>query len=164
LEPPQLLFKDRAAGDRRWNPSLTRSFGPKMADPASVIGILGVCLQVSKEIVKYSQDFKNAPRDAAELITEVVAIQHVLEPLRTHLKKASLRGNTFERTSVLFFAVNGCRKRLEDIHQVLNGFVSNNKIWNRLVWPFERTETKDAVLALHRFAQIFHFALNLDGL
>jgi hypothetical protein len=121
-------------------------------------------MQFSKEIVKYFTYFRHAPKDGEELVAEVVAIEHVLETLRTHLHEAS---SSFERTSVLFFAVNGCRKRLEAIHDTLRNLISNRPVlrfWERLVWPFERSETKDAVHALHRFTQIFNFALTLEGM
>ena len=117
--------------------------------------------------MKYSTYFAHAPKDAQDLVTEVVAVRHVLEKLRAQLELDSLSENSLERTSVLFFAVNGCRKRLEDIHGTLKDLISNRSLvqfWKRLVWPFERTETRDAVLELHRFAQLFHFSLTLDGL
>ena len=138
-----------------------------MADPASVIGILGVCMQFAKEIVKYSTHFKNAPKDAKELVAEVAAIGVVLDDLRTYIQEQSVGRNSFSRTSVLFFAVDGCRQQLEDIHGKLGKLASHNrvvKLVERTLWPFDKKETKDAILALNRFAQIFHVALTLDGL
>lgn len=138
-----------------------------MPDPASIIGTLGVSIQLTKEIIKYVSYFKHAPKDATDLIAEVGAIGHVLDNLRQHLESTASAGSSFERTSVLFYSVHGCHRRLEDIHDTLRDLISHKSLvrfWQRLVWPFERGETQDAVLALHRLTQIFHFALSLDGL
>ena len=139
-----------------------------MVDPTSIVGVLGVCVQLAKEIIRYSTSFKHAPEHATNLVAEVAAVDHVLSTLHTHLEKENVKGrSTFARTSVLYFAVNGCQKRLKDIHDTIQSLVSRNKyrkFWGRLTWPFEKSETMDAMFALHRFVQIFHFSLSLDGL
>jgi hypothetical protein len=138
-----------------------------MADFAAIIGTLGVCIQLAKGIVSYSASFKRSTEVAQALGTEVAALDYVLCALRKHLEQEDGRGtNIFEQTSVLFFAVNGCQRQLQEIHDTLQPLVSGSmmqRIWGRTTWPFEKAETTEAVLALHRFAQIFHFALSLDG-
>lgn len=139
-----------------------------MAEPTSIIGVLSASAHLAEKIYVYFSAFKDAPRHAAELVAEVVVVGHVLGTLHTHLQQDGANGsNSFARTSVLFFAVNGCKKRLEEIHSVLKPLVSEKtilKFWSRLKWPLEKNDTIDAVAALHRYAQIFHFAASLDGL
>jgi len=79
-----------------------------------------------------------------------------------------MRHATYNRTSVLFFAVNGCQARLKEVYDILDPLVSARsrmqRLWVRLKWPQEKEGAADIVLALHRYAQIFHFAVDLDGL
>jgi hypothetical protein len=73
----------------------------------------------------------------------------------------------FDRTSVLFFAADGCKKRLEEIDDILSPLVSGSKtsrFLKRLRWPLDEDDTMQEVEALHRYAQLFEFALNIDGL
>ncbi|KAK5064961.1 hypothetical protein LTR84_000796 [Exophiala bonariae] len=138
-----------------------------MADFAAVIGILGVCIQLTEGIVKYATAFKHANTQAQALVTEVASVDHVLGALRKHLEQEHRKGQTvFEQTSVLFFAVDGCRDRLQEIHKALQPLAASSmvqRLWGRATWPFEKAGTTEAVIALHRFAQIFHFAMSLEG-
>jgi hypothetical protein len=131
-----------------------------MADFAAIIGTLGVCIQLTQAIVSYSAAFKHATEHAQALITEVASVDHVLCALRNHLEQEHRKGsNMFEQTSVLFFAVNGCQRRLQEIHSTLQPLASSGmmqRILGRATWPFEKTGTTEAVVALHRYAQMFH--------
>ena len=141
-----------------------------MSDPATVIGTLSAAISLAQTCAEYISKFKDAPKHAADLLTEVVAVGYVLSGLRAHLveQAGKMAKSPYTRTSVLFFALNGCHKRLKEITDIVEPLVLRNNrlraIWSRLKWPMERDDAHDAVIALHRYAQIFHFAVNLDGL
>jgi hypothetical protein len=139
-----------------------------MAEPLSLLGTLSASLHLAEKIFQYYVKFEDAPRHAQELVGEVRAVGHVMGMLRSHLEGEIERGNNaFDRTSVLFFAADGCGKQLEDVHDVLMPLLSNHsfrRFWNRLRWPLESEDAFNAIKSLHRYAQIFHFAVNLDGM
>jgi hypothetical protein len=136
-----------------------------MADPASIIGTVSAIISLAQICADYTSKFKDAHKDAMDLLTEVIAIAHVLSSLKDLFVEQRVAA---ARTSVLFFALNGCQERLHEIKAVVEPLVRRKKglqgLWSRLKWPMERDDARDAVVALHRYTQIFHFAVNLDGL
>ena len=140
-----------------------------MADPATVIGTLSATVALAQTCAGYISKFKNVHKDASDLLTEVVAVGYVLNSLRAYLaEQAGKTGKSpYTQTSVLFIALNGCQMRLKEIKDVVEPLAGRKRLrgfWSRLKWPMERDDVRDAVIALHRYAQIFHFAVNLDGL
>jgi hypothetical protein len=140
-----------------------------MADPATVIGTLSAAVALAQTCAGYISKFKNAHKDASDLLTEVVAVGYVLNSLRAYLaEQAGKTGKSlYTQTSVLFIALDGCQTRLKEIKDVVEPLAVKKHprgFWSRLKWPMERDDARDAVIALHRYAQIFHFAVNLDGL
>jgi hypothetical protein len=138
-----------------------------MADPASILGLISTSVCFANGIYLYTSSFQNAPKCAAELGAEVTAVGHVLAMLRDHLQLENTKGRAFNRTSVLFFAADGCKKRLEEIDDILSPLVSKGKtsrFLKRLRWPLDEVATMQEVEALHRYAQLFEFALSIDGL
>jgi len=138
-----------------------------MADPVSLVGVVSASLHLAQKIHKYCGTFRDAPRHAAELNEEVVAIRHVLETLRTTLARQGPQSSVLlDRTSVLFFAVDGCQRRLKLICDALEPFTATSRVvrlWKRVQWPLERSETLEIVEALHRYLGILHFSATLDG-
>ncbi|KAF4624343.1 hypothetical protein G7Y89_g13827 [Cudoniella acicularis] len=152
---------------------LLHSSNDAVSDPATVIGTLSAVVALAQTCADYISKFKDAHKDALDLLAEVIAVGHVLQSLRAHLaEQAEQAGKTgknpYTRTSVLFIALNGCQKRLREIKDVVEPLVlRNNRLrvfLSRLKWPMKREDAHDAVVALHRYAQIFHFAVHLDGL
>lgn len=113
----------------------------------------------------YISKFKGAHKDAADLLTEVITVGHVLSSLMAHLGEQQ---GEYPRISVLFFALNGCQTRVQEIKDILEPMLlRNNRLptfLSRLRWPMNRENAHEAVITLHRYVQIFHFAVNLDGL
>jgi hypothetical protein len=140
-----------------------------MPDPVfGIVGLVSASIGLAAKIYHYVESVRHAPQHARDLAGEVMAIGGVLELLRSHVQRENAQGNAFERTSVLFFAANGCNERLEEIQSRLSALTSRSRLlsraFHRLKWPLDEGETRGAVEALHRYAQVFGFALNLDGL
>ncbi|KAK0641814.1 hypothetical protein B0T16DRAFT_461843 [Cercophora newfieldiana] len=139
-----------------------------MAEAVSILGVISASVHLTEKIVELSSRVKNAPKEALELLSEVMSIGHSIRSLRTHLQREEARGNNaFAQTSVLFFAINGCHGQLEALHKTLDAVSSASgfaRFWHRLEWPFERRDALDAVKSLHRYAQIFHFAVSMDAI
>ena len=142
----------------------------EMADAISVIGTASEALALTQVLYKYISGVAEAPKQARDLLGEVVAIGEVLRALRERLSEAHERGDGgFDQTSVLFVHLNGCKGILEKLQKKLAPLASSGKwkvknLWPAMKWPLEKEDMIQDVEALHRYAQIFHFAVNLDGL
>jgi hypothetical protein len=126
-----------------------------MADPASILGLVSTSVSFANGIYQYTLLFHNAPKCAVDLGAEVTAVGHVLAMLRDHLQLENSKGRAFDRTSVIFFVVDGCKKRLEEIDGILSPMVLGSKksrFLKRLRWPLDEADTMQEVEALHRYA------------
>jgi hypothetical protein len=139
-----------------------------MADPVSIIGLISATVHLTETISSQIPHFKDAPKEAEDLRKEVIAVGLVLEKLKSLLQQNAVTGNTsFTFTSALFSSVEGCQNKLKDICDSLELFPSERKIiriWGRLKWVADRNNVLEAVASLHRYTQIFHFALSIDGM
>ena len=138
-----------------------------MADPTSIAGLVSASVGLADRIYHYASSFKNAPKCVVDLGTEVTAVSRVLAMLRDFLQLEDTNQRTFEKTSLLFSAADGCNRRLQDIDNILRPLVSGSKTSRfvyRLKWPLDEDDTIQEMEALHRYAQLFEFALNIDGL
>jgi hypothetical protein len=138
-----------------------------MAEPFSIIGLISASVSLVDRVCGYLCKFHDAPKHAAKLAEEVTATGTALKMLQAHLLDQNSKGGTLDRTSVLFFSVNGCAQRLKEIEKKLLSLVSGSKgsqFIHRLKWPLEKDDADDAVAALNRYSHLFHFALTLDRL
>jgi hypothetical protein len=138
-----------------------------MPDPSAIVGLVSACVSLADRLYQYTSSFKDAPKCVADLSAEISAIQTVLKMLRDHLQQESHKGGAFERTSVLFFAGDGCKKRLESLETKLPLSVSESKLirfLRRSKWPLDEDDTIKEVEALQRYVQLFNFALTIEGL
>jgi hypothetical protein len=138
-----------------------------MSDPISIIGFVIAVAGLAESVRQYVSSYHDAPELAKSLAAEVTAISSLLELLQK--KVQSKTGVIFETTSVLFCALNGCNQQLQKIQKTLSPGSSSSKsaparILRRLQWPVGEKETKEAVSRLQQFAQLFHFAVSMDGL
>ncbi|KAI9771567.1 MAG: hypothetical protein M1839_002760 [Geoglossum umbratile] len=137
-----------------------------MPDPTAIVGLISACVSLADKTYRYTSSFKDGPRCVADLNAEINAVYIVLQMLRDHLQRTNHEGRAFDRTSVLFFAGDGCRKRLESLENRLLPSVSENKLirfLRRSKWPLDEADTIKEVEALQRYMQLFNFALTIEG-
>jgi hypothetical protein len=137
---------------------------------AELIGAISASLHLAQNIVTYFNGFHNAPRHAAELKEELEIVSQVLGLLHEFLLGRSQASSSvrFDRTCVLFSAASGCQRSLRAVDDALAPLVRNTnrvaRLWRRVTWPLAREETMESVRAIHRYAQVFHFATTVEGL
>lgn len=135
-----------------------------MADPLSILGAISASVSLAEKVGSYLSRLRDAPEQARALLSEVIETGELLRMLRSRLETDHGHGNdALLETSILFFAVNGCRGKLEEIDRILSPLASGSSR-ARLMWPFRRSDANEVVESLHRYVQIFHFAVHLDGL
>jgi hypothetical protein len=138
-----------------------------MADPASLIGLVAAAVSLSKKVYGYTDSFKRSTKCVANLAAETTAIGNALDMLRKHLEDNATGDLAMERTSALFSAAEGCKTLLQKIEETLAPLVSGSKrsrLFRRLKWPLDEKDIIHEVEALHRYTQLFSFALTIDGL
>jgi hypothetical protein len=132
---------------------------------SSILGVLGVTIQVSQIVNTYVRSVKNATKTATELSTSLITLESTLKNLDAFLRSGNANNSLFEHTSVLCCATAACKARLEVLCSKLskhNGSRINRAI-EHLKWPFDEQENRTAVKDLQGFIQTFQFSLTIDG-
>ncbi|KAH0561957.1 hypothetical protein GP486_003334 [Trichoglossum hirsutum] len=141
-----------------------------MTDPFSVgtgiASIIGVALQLTIITKEFASGWKNCPDEVSSLHQELTCLQDVLENLEAFLRNES--NHHFEKTSALYSAAGEYVLKLESLRKKLQRHVptEGNKIrqaLERVKWPLERREVQKTLLELQRYAQLFNFAMSIDG-
>lgn len=130
---------------------------------SAIIGVVSAAVSIAQQIHAYVSSAKNAPREARDFAAQVYATQAAMEMLKGHLSKQAI--GTFDRTSVLLAAANGCRQKLEMILKKVGPLaIDSSRTLDRLLWPFHESDMRHATESLHHYVQIFTFVYNMDGL
>lgn len=147
-----------------------------MADPftlaTGVASIISIALQlatVTNDFTRYTKEAFSGPQ---RLLEELRALSAVLEKLQD-LLGAQNSGPNFSKTSTLCDASRGCEVRLREIVQKLQkishtgppgkGAGKLSRALQRIKWPLEAKETREAAEDIHRYTQVFVFALTIEG-
>ncbi|KAF2121753.1 hypothetical protein BDV96DRAFT_639840 [Lophiotrema nucula] len=129
---------------------------------ASIAGLLGLTIQVVEIGAKFTS--KKARR--YDFIFELNSLADVLK-----LLKASLDSETatteFNKLSVFIQNSTHCEIKLKAVLEKLQKTVRRinkfERAWDTVLWPLTEKEHREAIEDIQRFAQIFHFALNIEG-
>lgn len=141
-----------------------------MADFATVIGAVSATLAMVQVTHQCLKAFTEASHDAQSLLQEITGIEQLLNTVHHRLEDTARQPGAninFTHTSLLSTHLEVCRNRLQKLHKVLGPLTSKKslrKAFGRLKWPLTKGDTLEQVEALHRLAQVFHFATTLDGL
>lgn len=147
-----------------------------MADPfalatgiASVISLALQLATVANDFASYTKDAISGPK---RLLEELKALSAVLEQLQD-LLTTQASSLTFSKTSVLYMANDGCRARLnrllEKLQQCSKADADGKPVrkvsytLHRMKWPLQVKETREAAEDIHRYVQVFMFALTVEG-
>lgn len=138
-----------------------------MSDPISITGLVISALGVAQWIFDYTSSCIDAPDHIRDLSVQVKLTGEALDMLRKHLKSPKSQAISLERTSVLFAVAGGCYDLLGRLQKLLPSSrptKKGHKIMQRLLWHLEKGDAENAILSLRIYVQIFHLALDLDGL
>ena len=131
---------------------------------AEILGSVSASIHLTEKLIKYCRAFKSATVDAANLAEEVAAVGHALQTLQESIENPP-RGLSFPKTSSLSASIRNCERRMRVLETSLAPHASRfRNLLKRAKWPLRQQETAEAVQALHRFVQIFHYATTSDGL
>ena len=136
-----------------------------MADPASVIGVIGVAAQIIQLSVQFGLDWKEAPAEAKSFIHELQSLKNVLSETYTNIiLNPDFAGAFAGRPSALLSQlgplahdtdtiamVSACHSELQGLSRDLERRACGSRGgWERLKGAFESQRSRDAVETLHR--------------
>ncbi|UKZ55877.1 hypothetical protein TrVGV298_009701 [Trichoderma virens] len=150
-----------------------------MADPFSIIGLIGVVTQIIQIGIQFGSDWKYAPTDARSFMTELQALKTVLSETNTNILcnddfKEAFRGQHSTLLSELGpsaqntatqLLVSACKTELEILLEKLKKLYQGHQFgWERLKGTFVAKTTRDTVQKLQRQCQTLNDMMSIDTL
>ena len=136
-----------------------------MADPFSIVSLLGTAASLTKVVLQYASAVKNAPDELEKLKRGFTSVHDVFEQLIELMGDDDFR-QEFADVSVLYIATGDFVVTMEILEKTLKrlGAASGaSRTFIRIKWPFERTKTQELVETLQKHIQVFQFALTIKG-
>lgn len=158
-----------------------------MADPLSVtgsiVGVLGLTIQITQIIVKFGLDWKDAPKEAKSIVGELQSLKIVM----LEIKEAEfnlLRNTDFvdafqDQRSILLselgpnapattetkLSINVCKQELEILLDKLKKIGKGHRVgWERLKAPFLVQELQKTIDKAHRHCRILNDMISYDAI
>lgn len=138
-----------------------------MGDPfvlaTGIAGLISLALEVTQITCQYVNGVRNAAKEINHLLAELSALVNVLRRLYCFLQDSRINKSNFNHTSVLFLTHRACDEQLQALRSSLLKRSNGHRMIKSLTWPFVKREHQETVLAIHRWVQIFQFALTING-
>ena len=136
-----------------------------MADPFSIISLLGIAASLTKAVLQYASAVKDAPDELEKLKRSFTSIHDLFEQLKELMDDDDFR-QEFADVSALYNAIGDFVVTVEILDRALRRLGAANgvsRILIRIKWPFERTKTQELVETIQKYIQVFQFALTIKG-
>ena len=150
-----------------------------MADPFSIIGLIGVATQIIQIGVRFGSDWKNAPADARSFMAELQTLKTVLSETNTNILcnddfKEAFQGQhsallselgPLAQNTATQLLVLACKTELETLLEKLKKRDQGHRFgWERIRGAFAAKTTRDAVENLQRQCQALNNMVSIDAL
>ncbi|KAL6352007.1 hypothetical protein LRP88_14819 [Fusarium phalaenopsidis] len=148
-----------------------------MADPFSIIGLLGVAAQFIQLAVDFGRDWKDVPEDTRALITElqglkaVLSVTHINILIHDDFRDAFLGHRAVnlsqpgidDPSTTTAGMVSSCKAGLEDLLTALRQCEKGHRVgWQRIKGAFNAKATRDRVEDLHRRCEILNKMVSIN--
>lgn len=139
-------------------------------DPASVIGVIGVVLQITKTIYAYGDAVLEYKNEVARLRSELFGMHAALTQIEQDL---SLVGNDGRHTLASpNLESPQFRRLLDETHTILEQLANtlqedisrSRRLARRIIWPLKRPQIQDLATHLERLKSFFILATIRDTL
>ena len=139
-----------------------------MIDPfthiTGIAGLISLTIEVTKITTTFANSVKGAAGHVHDILSELVALDHVLQQLDNFLKTEDSLG-PFAETCPLILMEQYCTVKVKQLYEKLRHLTVGGKLrrsLHALEWPYKESESVDIILSLHRCAQTFQLALTVD--
>ncbi|RFU32928.1 hypothetical protein B7463_g3428, partial [Scytalidium lignicola] len=149
-----------------------------MADPFSIVGVIGVAIQIMQVAVDFGLDWKDAPDDAKAFKAELQTLKTTLLETSNNLVLNSNFTEAFQDRSSLLLSELGpnsppttvtnimlqtCKKDLDNLLKQLKKRAEGHRVgWERLKGTFLAKNTRESVENLHRQCQVLNNMISID--
>lgn len=134
-------------------------------DPFTIAtGVAGL-VSLSFQLIKIATGYPKATAGIQDFLDELRGLSNILQQLADFLT-AKAGSISFTNTSTLYLSSTSCTTRLQNLlrkfekRSSLSGKAA--RVISRLRWPLEEKEHRQLIEDLHRYSQIFKFALNVE--
>lgn len=136
-----------------------------MADPCSIISLLGIAASLAKAVLQYASAVKDAPDELEKLKRGFTSIHDVFEQLKELMDDDEFR-QEFADVSALYNAIGDFVVTVEVLDKTLKKLGAATGAGTTIVrikWPFARTKTQELFETIQKYIQVFQFALTIKG-
>jgi hypothetical protein len=149
-----------------------------MGDPLSIVGVIGVAIQITQIVAQFGLDWKDAPHDAKTFMAELQTLRTTLSETNTNLLLNSDFAEAFQNRSSLLLSQLGpnappttetklmlriCEKALKDLLNELEKRSKGHRVgWERMKGAFLSKSTRESVENLHRQCQALNNMISID--
>ena len=137
-------------------------------DPLSIAAGVGGLIALSIQLVEIGTKYntRSPKAQGLDFIFELRPLIEVLKRLKEFLEGPNAP-QTFDRVSALLSTSSRCDSKLQEVLRKLQKATQEpNKIKrgvDRILWPVVEKELREAIEDIHRYTDIFEFALTVDG-
>lgn len=150
-----------------------------MADPFSIIGLIGVTTQIIQIGTQLGSDWKEAPADAKRFMTELRSLKTALSETHANILLNKDLQDAFQgRHSTLLaelgpsaqntttqVLVSECKTELDNLLEKLGKRDRGHRLgWERVKGAFVAKTTRDAIENLQRQCQVLNNMVSMDAL
>jgi hypothetical protein len=138
-----------------------------MVDPLSITASVIAILQLTGEVIKYLNDVKDAPKECQQCTLEACNLQNLLINLRYRLEQGQASDPWFTAIRALAVANGPLDQYKQALEQLQTKLVAENKfqkVKQRLVWKFSKTEVASILARMERLKSLVGIALEMDHL
>jgi hypothetical protein len=136
-------------------------------DPLSITAGVIAVLQLTREVIDYLHDVKNAPKECRKCIVQAASLQSLLTEFRIHLEDATSTDPWYDSAQLLAVK-NGPLDQYEHaLKQLLSQVESRDgvdKAMKRLLWKFSKADVEGILQRMERLKSFLCIAVQLDHL
>jgi hypothetical protein len=146
---------------------------------AGIVGVVGLTIQITRVLVQFGLDWKDAPADVKSFMAELRTLKVALSEIHTSIIVSRDFAEAFEgRTSMLLSQLGtgaplatdtklmlaSCKSQLENLLSELEKRAKGHRVgWERLKGAFLAKGTREAIETLHRQCQTLNSIISIDA-
>ena len=138
-----------------------------MADPLSISASIVTVLQLTKDVIAYLNDARNAPKDRQELRDEISSTACYLYMLKDTAEEAARRNKAPHSLSSLLGDHGPLKQFQSALEQLTVKLVPTGRFKGTarsLIWPFEKSQIDQILACIERQKGLFILALQAEDL